>query len=86
MYPETIKLPPEYPVNNKRNKQGTIFQLKNGNRYYNDEGNIKPLGGGGYVDLSRGAAKVLGIMNEEGLDSKQLKIGLASNFRKKTLI
>jgi hypothetical protein len=38
---------------------GVVYKLKNGNRYYNDSGNIKPLAGGGYMDLTRGAFKAL---------------------------
>jgi len=60
---------------------GIIYELKNGNRYYNDGGTIKPLAGGGYVDLSRGAAKALGLMNDAGSsNSEQLRNAIGKQF------
>lgn len=59
---------------------GTLYRLPNGNTYYAEEGNLKPVSGGGYVDLSRGAIKVLGIMNDEGLGAPRLKMGLGKEF------
>jgi len=46
--------------------KGQYFQLKNGNKYYVDGTNLKPLEGGQYVNLSRQEFKILQELNTNG--------------------
>ncbi len=59
---------------------GTVYELRNGNKYFIQDGNIKPFGEGGqYYNLDAKEYSILGHLNQEGIGSKWIEKSLEHN-------